>query len=136
MTDKEGRENSVEKRRCPMCGEEILAIAEKCKHCGEYFDETGQPIKRKNRMVFILLALCFGGLGVHNFYIGKSTSGMCEAMAGVLGGLFLYHGLMPDSGIYATTTISIGSILLVITGLWILWDIISVTKDADGNEMQ
>ena len=30
--------------RCPYCGEEILAIAKKCKHCGEWLDET-HPLK-------------------------------------------------------------------------------------------
>lgn len=31
-------------KRCPYCGEEILAAAKKCKHCGEWIekDETGQ----------------------------------------------------------------------------------------------
>ena len=28
-----------EKKRCPYCGEEILAIAKKCKHCGEWLHE-------------------------------------------------------------------------------------------------
>lgn len=28
-----------EKKRCPYCGEEILAIAKKCKHCGEWLPE-------------------------------------------------------------------------------------------------
>lgn len=28
-----------EKKRCPYCGEEILAIAKKCKHCGEWLDK-------------------------------------------------------------------------------------------------
>ena len=27
-------------RRCPFCGEPILAIAKKCKHCGEFLDRT------------------------------------------------------------------------------------------------
>lgn len=27
-----------EKKRCPYCGEEILAIARKCKHCGEWLE--------------------------------------------------------------------------------------------------
>lgn len=31
-------------KRCPYCGEEILAIAKKCKHCGEWLDET-HPLK-------------------------------------------------------------------------------------------
>lgn len=27
-------------KKCPYCGEEILAIAKKCKHCSEWLDET------------------------------------------------------------------------------------------------
>lgn len=29
-------------KRCPNCGEEILAIAKKCKHCGEWLDKKEQ----------------------------------------------------------------------------------------------
>jgi hypothetical protein len=29
-----------ESRDCPFCGEKILAIARKCKHCGEFLDGT------------------------------------------------------------------------------------------------
>jgi hypothetical protein len=34
-------------RPCPYCGEEILAVAKKCKHCGEFLDKPAQsaPIK-------------------------------------------------------------------------------------------
>jgi hypothetical protein len=31
----------AETKLCPMCGEEIKAIARKCRFCGEYFDEEG-----------------------------------------------------------------------------------------------
>ena len=33
------------KKRCPFCAEEILADARKCKHCGEYLDDS---LKEKN----------------------------------------------------------------------------------------
>lgn len=32
-------EKNFETKRCPYCGEEILAIAKKCKHCGEWLSE-------------------------------------------------------------------------------------------------
>ena len=31
-------------KRCPYCGEEILAIAKKCKHCGEWLEEKSPQI--------------------------------------------------------------------------------------------
>jgi hypothetical protein len=30
---------SGERRNCPSCGESIMAVAKKCRFCGEYFDE-------------------------------------------------------------------------------------------------
>lgn len=34
-------ELSAATKLCPLCGEEIKAIARKCRFCGEYFDEDG-----------------------------------------------------------------------------------------------
>lgn len=33
------------KKQCPMCGEEILAVAAKCKHCGEFIDGRPRPAR-------------------------------------------------------------------------------------------
>ena len=34
-----------ETKNCPYCGEEILAGAKKCKHCGEWLEEATPPVK-------------------------------------------------------------------------------------------
>lgn len=33
-----------ETKRCPYCGEEILAVAKKCKHCKQWIDEDHQGV--------------------------------------------------------------------------------------------
>jgi flagellar basal body-associated protein FliL len=37
----------METKNCPYCGEEILAIAKKCKHCGEWIDNQKIEIQKK-----------------------------------------------------------------------------------------
>lgn len=40
------------KKKCPYCGELIMADAKKCRHCGEWFtDETGPIEKHENRSI-------------------------------------------------------------------------------------
>lgn len=35
------------KKRCPYCGEEIMAVAKKCKHCGSWLDESTKPLQER-----------------------------------------------------------------------------------------
>ena len=57
---------------CPICKHNISKNAKTCPHCGEIF----QSKNHKNKLVSGLLAFCFGGIGVHKFYLGKTMQGI------------------------------------------------------------
>ncbi len=69
-------------------------------------------LKNRNRAVYILLAICAGLLGVHNFYAGYKWRGIAQlAITIFLGWLIIPVGLV---------------------WLWVLIEIFTVEKDAAG----
>ena len=38
----------METKNCPYCSEEIIKTAKKCKHCGEYLDDTLRNERKKD----------------------------------------------------------------------------------------
>lgn len=78
------------KIKCPFCAEVIAAEAKKCKHCGEFLDETlrqaPMPTPRstglavapngKSKIAAGLFAIFLGGIGMHKFYLGQVGQGI------------------------------------------------------------
>jgi TM2 domain-containing membrane protein YozV len=80
-------DQTLEMKSCPFCAEPILAAAVKCKHCksdlsGKASHSQGQVITiverapKKSLAMAIVLAVFFGGIGLHKFYIGRLGEGM------------------------------------------------------------
>ena len=143
----------TEMKKCPYCMENVHAEAKKCRYCGEILDPTLRelemlkkqqnnngptivnnnnnnnnnndnapaafaatpvqvPTEPKSRLVYVLLALFFGGFGVHNFYAGRTGA----AIGQLLLSLFLFWLIVP----------------IIVVGIWVLIEMIVVTKDGNG----
>jgi hypothetical protein len=70
-----------ETKRCPYCGEEILAVAVKCKHCGSTIGGPSSAIKKQLKMrtsfkiVGILIVMIFAIPVIYNLSNNRSPFG-------------------------------------------------------------
>jgi len=55
---------------CSNCGTAVSSKAKTCPACGHPFGTL------KNKAVFIILALLFGNIGIHRFYLGNVGLGI------------------------------------------------------------
>lgn len=130
---------SQERGWCPVCHEPIDLDAMYCSSCNSSLtarhlsplkykttspapnmqqaqSQDRQVIKTaKSRGVYIILALFFGLLGIHNFYAGRFLRGALQFIVTAALGWFVVG--------------------LVITFIWALLDMFTVTTDGDGDAM-
>lgn len=111
---------------CEECGKQISDKATACPHCGAPTRVTdtqpmaASPVQQvqlvksaKSRGIYIILALFFGFLGVHNFYAGRIGVGVAQLLTVLLLGWFVVG--------------------FVIVFFWILIELFTVTKDGAGD---
>ena len=89
---------------CPKCGTEVSNNATSCPGCGVAFIQNGgnttsnydnSPVAKepKSRLVDAILALVFGTLGIHNYYLGYKSKAITQLLLATVG--ILLCGLGP-----------------------------------------
>ena len=123
--------------KCEFCGAEMPMNCNNCPSCGApckcvqppqpppHQQPYQQPYQQnqtfppgcqpKSRVVYVLLGLFLGGLGVHNFYAGYNGKGIAQLLIT----LFLGWLVFP----------------WIIVGIWALIEVIAVDTDANNVKM-
>jgi TM2 domain-containing membrane protein YozV len=110
---------------CPRCGQSNIMAAQACAACNtphpyqlpNYPPIIIQPaMAPKNRGVYIILGILFGGLGVHNFYAGRGGVGAAQLLIMI----FTFWLILP---------------ILFVWG-WVILELFIVDTDGYGNKMR
>jgi len=72
----------------------------------------------KSRVVYVLLAIFLGQLGIHNFYAGYSGRGAVQLVCGIISALLV--------------VVVIGFFGLFVLWVWAVIEALTVTKDSTG----
>jgi TM2 domain-containing membrane protein YozV len=104
---------------CTNCGGEISDRAAICVKCGVPTSPNGihqiAGTSTKSRVVYILLGVLLGGLGIHNFYAGYTG----RAVAQLLITLFTFWLILP----------------LIAVWIWVIYEVCTVKTDGKGLPM-
>jgi TM2 domain-containing membrane protein YozV len=116
---------------CYKCGASNLHINAYCAMCAtmnpvlQMRSQGAQTITIDNppsRGLYIILALLFGSLGVHNFYAGRHTIGAIQVILWVVA--------------IVTSLIYIGFLLWAVLIFWSVIEAICITDDGRGRRMR
>jgi TM2 domain-containing membrane protein YozV len=119
-----GRQVSDKAASCPGCGAPIsAAVVAPNAATVQQVQIVNQP---KSRGTYIILALFFGAIGIHNFYANQNAVGAAKI------GLFFVTLIVDAStGFYS----GFFMIALVVNAIWALVEAISTKVDGNGTQM-
>ena len=119
--------------KCIYCNNEIPAGAVNCPTCGAVVQQQAQQAqqaqqmpadaKPKSRILYQVLALFLGQLGIHNFYAGRTTIACIQLAITIIGNIIAICVLDASGGV--------GPVII-----WALIEIFAVKKDGRGIPMK
>ena len=95
---------SDETKRCPYCAEEILAIAKKCKHCGEFLDSPSSSSQHFTPQENQPEKTIWEGNPSHYYYLGAYIIGGLLVLAYGLGLIIIFWALLDKKSKVFTVT--------------------------------
>ena len=98
---------------CKQCGNEVLDNAAVCVKCG--VATSVAPVNsgaEKTRVIYVVLGLFLGCLGIHNFYAGYTGKAIIQLLITVFTGWLI--------------------VPWIAVGIWAIIDIVITTKDSKG----
>lgn len=104
---------------CKQCGQPLTGTEFFCSKCGHRVRETGIPVPAKNiplsqnRLLYIVMGVLFGYLGIHNFIAGYTGKGIAQLLISLL---------------------SFG-LLSIVSYIWAIVEICTVTVNAKGEPL-
>lgn len=107
--------------RCPSCGATVMAIEGSVISLSPPLTSKDSLASRqphdeeqKSRVVYVILGIFLGVLGIHNFYAGRTYCGLAQLL----------------------TTLLLGWLILPVLGIWI-WTIVEIcTIKCDGDGLR
>lgn len=95
---------------CSRCGAPVASYQAACTQCGTPIWAGQQPTigyESKSRTTAGILAILFGGIGVHKFYLGRTNPGIIMAVVWVVCFCSSFVFILPFFGVIALSIIGL-----------------------------